>query len=134
MVARRAYHFYATSAGIHRVRQQLQSKFNSAASQAVSADELVSEDEWGSNQQNDLIVRIPGTPSASVRTRGDRILDEIPPRELAALMGSILTETPFDAEPLFRRVLQAYDIGKLTTKARGILEFAYTICLQQTDS
>ena len=131
VIARRAYRIYANAAGIRRVRQQLRATFDKALDQALSAGHLFAENEWDSSDQQDHVVRPPGTPAISARMRGNRTLDEIPPREIAALMGAILAKSPLDEEPLFRSVLQAYELGRLTTKAQNILEFAHNICLQQ---
>ena len=131
MIARRAYNLYAAASGIRRVRQALQSRFNDALSRAVSTGALVAEDEWGSNQEQDLIVRIPGTAATWVRTRGDRDLDEIPPREIATLMDAILAKSPLDKDALLRTVLGSYGQNRLTTKAHNILEFARKTYLQR---
>ena len=129
--ARRAYHIYANAAGIRRVSQQLRDTFDEALYLALSLGHLFAENEWDSSDQQDYVVRPPGTPTISARLRGSRVLDEIPPREIAALMGAILAKSPLDEEPLFRRVLQVYELGRLTAKAQQILKFAHGICLQQ---
>ena len=49
-------------------------------------------------------------------------------------MGLILAKSPVSEEPLFRKVLQVYAIGRLTAKAQDILTFARRICLEQAES
>jgi very-short-patch-repair endonuclease len=134
IIARRAYTIYANSAGLHRVGGQLRAVFDKAVNQALSAGHLLAEDESGSGNQQDHVIRTTGAPGISVRMRGSRTLDQIPPREIAALMGLILAKSPVSEEPLYRKVLQVYAIGRLTAKAQDILTFARRICLEQAES
>ena len=131
VIARRAYRIYANAAGIRRVREQLRATFDKAIYQAISTGQLSAENEWDSSDQQDYVVRPTGTQAVSARMRGSRVLDEIPPSEIADLMGAILAKSPLDEEPLFRNVLQVYGLGKLTAKARNILKFAHRICLRE---
>lgn len=131
IIARRAYRIYANAAGIRRVRQQLQATFDKALYQALSAGHLIAENEWDSSDQQDCVVRPAGTPAISPRMRGSRALDEIPPGEIAALMGAILAKSPLDKEPLFRSVLQVYGLSRLTENVQNILNFAHGIRLRQ---
>ena len=128
IIARRAYRIYANAAGI---RRQLRATFDKALNPALSAGQLFAENEWESGDQQDNVVRPPGTPAISSRMRGNRALDEIPPWEIAALMGSILSRSSLDEEPLFRSVLQVYELGRLTEKAQNVLKVAHRICLRQ---
>ena len=65
--------------------------------------------------------------------RGNRDLYQIPPREIAALMGLFLAKSPLDEESLFREVLQSYEIGRLTAKAQNILVIAHRIRIEQSE-
>ena len=49
-------------------------------------------------------------------------------------MGLILDELPVSEEILFRKVLEAYAIGRLTAKAQKILTFAHRVRLEQAES
>ena len=131
IIARRAYRIYANAAGIRRVRRQLRATFDKALNQALLAGHIFAENEWESGDQQNNVVRPPGTPAISTRMRGNRALDEIPPWEIAALMGSILSISSLDEEPLFRSVLQVYKLGRLTEKAQNILKVAHRNCLRQ---
>ena len=135
MLCRRAYHLYAEAVGIQRVGRSIQSLFNRAVYQAVRSGRLEQHNECGKRGQVDKTIRLAGTPSVSLRTRGDRMLHEIPPSEIAMLMEKLLSKTPdLDKESLFRAVLACYNLVRLTQSAQKTLEIAHAFYKKAGDS
>ncbi|MBI2303740.1 MAG: AAA family ATPase [Chloroflexi bacterium] len=119
MPCHRAYHIYAKAAGIHKVGRQIRDLFNRAISQAVGYKLLEEAHEYGTNDQMNKVVRKYGTSPVVPRLRSDRQLDEIPPSELAAVMNWLLQQKPgFDDEELLRRILDIYEVERLTSGIR----------------
>ena len=128
IVCHRLYSIYVNACGIQRVGKQLRSLFNKATSKAVRDGLLKEENEHAIADQMHKIVRLPECPPILVRTRGDRTIEEVPPREIAALMQTLGNTDPdllSDTEGLFRAVLDTYGLVRMTTNTRSILQKAY---------
>jgi len=83
---------------------------------------LVQQHEGRRGGQSNQIVRLPGRPPFVSRTRGPRALDEIPPREVAAVREILRKQEPtMSADELARRLAAVYGVGRLTTKIRSLL-------------
>ena len=79
VVAKRAYDVYLRSCGIKRMGRELRRMMDRALAQLVRRQLVVCEDELGTGDLLDSVVRIAGTPPVRLRRRGPRNLDEIPP-------------------------------------------------------
>ncbi len=126
-----AYQIYAQYADIGRLSKPMRRALNRAAAAAVRAGLIEQENEYQTKDQINRIVRIAGSPKVVMRPRGDRTLYDIPPSEIAALMWNITGKSKvvghYSREIIFRRVLEGYDLIRLTEKAKGVLEVAYQI-------
>lgn len=119
VVARRAYDIYLRGSGVHRMGGELKRMMDNALQLAVTAGRIVQEDEAGTGDPVDAVVRLAGCKAISVRERGPRVLEEIPPSELQfvarRLATAIGTEPGSDAH--LRAVLDFFDLKRLTVQA-----------------
>ena len=121
VVLERAFHLYAGAAEIRRVGNQLRGLFLSAAEYALSSGRI--EEERGQRKLSlDSVVLCAGSPPVVLRKRGPRSFEEIPMTEVAEAMRLILNTHPsLDFEDLCRRVLDFYDLRRLTSNVRRSL-------------
>lgn len=133
VVAKRACDVYLRSCGIKRMGRELRKMMERALAQLVRRQVVVSEDELGTGDLLDSVVRIAGTPPVRLRRRGPRSLDEIPPSEVqlaARRLADIHGFSPGSDEHL-RAILGFFDLVRLTTQAGARLldildrEFSY---------
>jgi len=128
MYCHRAYHIYAHACGIHKVGRSIRSTFNRAINRGVTIGKLLIDKQHGSSAADgylNCVVRVPDAPEMKLRPCGGRTLEEIPLNEIAALMDLIAKQFSIhEKEQLFRKVLDSYEITRLTSKARSILETA----------
>lgn len=135
VTCQRVYSIYANACGIQRVGKQLRSLFNKAISKAIRDGLLKEINEHRITDQLHKVVRIPECPPVVIRTRGDRTIEEIPPYELAAFMQEIVKSLPElrdNTEELFRAVLDAYGLVRMTTNTKGVLQKALSIMLNNS--
>ncbi len=122
VVLHRVFRLYATAAGIHRVRSPLRKRFLSASEIVLTSGRIEKE---GSRQKLDAdsVVWPAGARPVVLRKRDPRNFEEIPPSEVAELMQSIfITRPKIQREELYRRVLDFYDLKRLTSKVRDSLD------------
>jgi very-short-patch-repair endonuclease len=126
-----AYELYRRASGLGRISRPMRKVFNRAISSAVKTGHLIQEQEYASNDSADLIVRVANTPRVRLRERGERILEQIPPSEIAALMDELTKKSKavgrLSREVIFRMTLDEYGLIRLTKKAEEILSTAYEI-------
>jgi len=123
----RAYRIYATAVGVHRIGRQIRHVFNRAVGHAVREGILEQSNEMGLAGQMNAVVRTYGTPRIVPRERGDRVLEEIPPSEIATVMLALEKSNlgpQHNEETLFRLTLQVYGLIRLTESARTHLKRA----------
>ena len=84
MPCRAAYQRYLDVVRLDGVPKQVISVLNRATYFAVQQRLLIDRDEWGTLGQRDRIVRLADDPPLIARERGDRLLQDIPPSEVAA--------------------------------------------------
>ncbi len=122
VICRRAYALYNRAAGNSRLGRQIVHVMNRAIYRAVRLGRLAQNDEQRRGGQINQIVRIAGGAAVSVRERGPRTLEEVPPLEIAAARDLILRSHPsLDEDQLVRRLAGVYRIGRITTQIRKLL-------------
>jgi hypothetical protein len=97
---------------------------------AIARGRIEITDEYGNSKLRDNIARIAGTDSVSLRPRGARNIEDIPPSELAEAMRVLETKGDLlgqDEEEFFHKTLDFFDLKRLTKKTREILMVALTI-------
>ena len=68
------------------------------------------------------VVRITGAPELSVRERGPRSLEDIPPLEIAAVRERLRQQEPdLGEDQMVRRLAAVYGIVRKTTQVRKML-------------
>ncbi len=119
IIVNRVFQLYARAAGYRRVGKQIRSALNKALWAAIKKGVVQSRDETGSKGLRDRTLWKPNTPSIVVRQRGQRRFEEIPDSEIAAFLDQASKEAPADSEEeIFRRVLDSYEIKRMTQNIR----------------
>lgn len=118
VVAKRAYDIYLRSCGIKRMGHDLKSSMNKALSHAVRQGFVICEDEAGKSGILFSVVRVKGSPPISLRSRGPRSFEEIPPSELQVVARYLLERHGFPggSDEHLRAVLECFDLKRLTTQ------------------
>ncbi len=121
----RLFRRYANAAGIQRVGRQVKNALNQVLYTLRKERRVLESKELGGSGQKDLIIRLPNQPCVRLRDRGNRLLEEIPPSEIGALIADLKqVDRWLGREELFRRVLSTYGLSRLTNSARKHLEIA----------
>ncbi|MEQ1897626.1 MAG: AAA domain-containing protein [Vicinamibacterales bacterium] len=118
VVAKRAYDIYLRGCGIKRMSHELKSTMNKALAHAIREQLLVSANEAGERGLLFSVVRVTGSPSIKLRTRGARSFEEIPPSELQVVARYLLDRhgVPSGSDEHLRAVLECFDLKRLTTQ------------------
>ncbi len=122
VVTDRVYELYVRASGGHRVTKPVRDAMDKATNAAVKKGllEQIRDNVAGRTVRT---LYLPGTPPVILRRRGDRELDHIPPTEVAALAGHILTEDPQISDiELMRVLLTAFERVRLTSNAGAFLD------------
>ncbi len=133
MLAKRAYDAYLRGCGIHRMGGDLKRRMNRALQHAIRQGLVFAEDEGDGAELVDSIVRSPNAPPVSVRERGPRSFDEVPPSELQLVARQLLVdrngEFESGSEAHLKAVLGVFNLKRLTTpvgvKLLDVLERRY---------
>lgn len=119
----RLYRVFVKRAGKSKVGRQVRSTLNKALWKAIRDGSVDERDEAVRDGMKERVVRIAGSSPIVVRGRGNRDFHEIPPSEVATVMTQILQQNAeFDTETLYRRVLDFYEIRRMTVKIKKRLE------------
>ncbi len=126
IIGRRLYHLYVQSSDGSRVGSAIRRTLNSAVHRMVKDGELVADDPLDEGGQMPKTYRLPDQPAIVLRELGDRSIHEVPPLELAARIRAL--RQPGDrGDDTFRRVLDAYDLTRLSAATRQTLERAASL-------
>lgn len=118
VVAKRVFDIYLRGCGIRRMGHELKSTMNKALSHAIREGILVSENEVNETDLVYSVVRTTGTPPIKLRTRGERLFEEIPPSELQVTANFLAQRHGFvsGSDEHLRTVLEIFDLKRLTTQ------------------
>ncbi len=79
------------------------------------------------------VLYVAGKQAVKVRTRGERLLDEIPFTELAAVAENVLAQRPERTLRLFARaVMAAYNIRRITNNVAAMMDRAIGVASTRT--
>lgn len=123
VIAKRVYDTYLTGCGIKRLGHELKSTMNKALSHAIRQGKVASVDETAKGGMIFSVVRVNGTPSVKLRSRGPRSFEEIPPSELQ-MVAKYLEQRHGMArgsDEHLRAVLECFDLKRLTTQVETTL-------------
>lgn len=125
---------YAKAAGRQRVGKEIARVLNDAIRLAVRRGQLVEDNPENHKLMERRTYLVPGQSAARVRTLGPRMIDQVPPRELAALLRDTADRVGWnDTERLFRAALRRIGLHRLTTKAVNALQPALALARQALD-
>lgn len=122
VVTDRVYELYVRASGGRRVTKPVRDALDKATDTALRNGQLkqIRDNLAGRTVRT---VYLPDTPPVIVRQRGDRELEHIPPTEVAAVAGHILTEDPQISDTELARVLlTAFERVRLTSNAAEFLD------------
>lgn len=112
----RLHQAHVKAAGGQRVGRQIAHVLNAAISTAKRRGLLVEDNPLSDSGVKPMTYRLPTQPASILRELGPRALDQVPPRELAALMREVAATVGWaDEELLFRGVLDRYGLRRLTS-------------------
>jgi len=117
IVDNQAFKIYARAAGIQRLRRPVKEKLNKALEKANRDGLIERRKECGL-----VVIWRDGAPDVLVRARGNRILQEVPPSEIAVHIREILVEQPLlsDGE-IVDGLRERLSIGRVTKGTRSFL-------------
>ena len=130
LFVRRLFQLYLKAAGIGRLGNRLRNILMRALQKAIKSNIFVENNELGVEDKLKRVVRLHNTPKVSLRTRGNRTLEEIPILEIAALIDIFIKQGTVNMEKkedLFRTVLDHYGFQRMTQKAHQILHMSLKI-------
>lgn len=109
----RAQTAYVSASGGHRVGHVIADELDAALARLVRSGRLVTDDSHNGRIRN-RTFRLPAQESVIPRELGPRDLDEVPPRELAAVLREAARRVGWRDEPLLREALRMLGRSRLT--------------------
>ncbi len=125
VIAKRACDIYLRSVGIKRMGHEIKATMEQAILAAIKADQIDSLNEANDDDLMSHTMRAKGTEPLVIRTRGDRLFEEITPSEIQFVSRYLSKTRGFSvgSDEHLRAVLEFFDLKRLTTQvASGILE------------
>ena len=123
----RVAQIYLRGCGKRHLEHVLRKKISAGVRTAIDEGLLLGEDEWNEEDTLRLVLRTPQQPRVIPRSRGERVIAEIPPSEIRFVADEIRSRSPEmipGSETHFRRILTHYDLTRLTTSTEAILQRA----------
>ncbi len=126
ITAERAFRLYVRGSGSTRVTKLARNKLAITLNRLLDQKQVeIDQLSTGPDDDNQRILRTPGSSPVSVREIGNRDLYEVPLNEVGALMAQRLRKYPGAShDQLMRFVLDTYGWKRLTDKARLYLTAA----------
>jgi hypothetical protein len=125
VVGERLLQAYVQASGGSRVGRQIAHVLNSAVTTAQRRGLLVVDNPLTDQGVKHLTFRLETQPPYVPRELGPRTLDQVPPRELDAVLNSVVDRHGSDSEEMtFRIVLDQYGLRRLTTNVTELLQRA----------
>ena len=122
---------YAKAAGRKRVGKEIARVLNDAIRLVVRRGQLVEENPEGQKPVANRTYLLPGQSVARPRALGRRLIDQVPPGELAALLRDTADRVGWDdTDVLFRAAISRIGLHRLTAKAVNALQPALALARQ----
>lgn len=123
MLAKRAYDIYLRGCGINKLGREIQRSMNRALQDLIEEGYVFLEDESDKGGLVYSIVRSAGTPPVTVRNRGSRAFEGIPPSELHLVALRLSEDCKFEPKDdvHLRAILELFDLKRLTPQVRTTL-------------
>jgi very-short-patch-repair endonuclease len=122
----RAFRVYLAHCGIKKMGRNVRGDLEKGLTYALSSKQIEQTKEALTDDLLQMVLRIPGTGKDSLRKRGDRNLDEIPPSEIR-LAGEYATLDDLFVEGSdehCKRILEIFDTKRLTVNTKALIEEA----------
>jgi hypothetical protein len=128
VVALRIYRYLARAAGKNHAGRAMQDQVDRAISAGVRRRILQMVSPYKGCSAGERIVAVAGSPLVTLRSRGDRELDEVPLTELARAAEQIVADKPdATSQEISRAVMAMYDAKRLTDHVAGLMKRAIQI-------
>ncbi|WP_253843241.1 AAA domain-containing protein [Mycobacterium colombiense] len=128
MLGSRLHQVYVRSAGGLRVGKEIARVLNRAITTAERRGLISSDNPLNESGIKPRTFRTPTQPKVSPRELGPRILETVPPAELAHHLADLAaSDGSMSEEELFRAVLDLLGLKRLTDNARAVLSSAMTL-------
>jgi very-short-patch-repair endonuclease len=120
MLTKRAYDIYLRGCGIKRMGRELKSEMNKALQYALRQNRVILTDELSTKGFIHAFVRAEGSPQLSLRERGPRTFEEIPPSEVLAASYLATQKGLFqkESDEHLHAILEIFDLKRLTTATK----------------
>jgi very-short-patch-repair endonuclease len=119
VLGNRLHTAYVRASGAIRVTKPIASELNKAIAQAVREGRLVEDNPLGESGVRPRTYRLPTQPDVRARHLGPRSFEEVPPRELAALLNYVAEgDRNTGEEALQRAVLELLGLKRLTDNVK----------------
>jgi very-short-patch-repair endonuclease len=138
IVLARLIRLYARAAGFDRVGRLIREALQHAVKVAAKKGILAVSEPRGEDPELRVVYMPEGDPVVP-RTRGERDFEEIPLSEVAALMKMLepgVSAAPFgeECDRLYRRVLERYELTRMTSGVKSALGEALDIAIADCES
>lgn len=122
----RAFRVYLAHCGIKKMGRNVKGDLKKGLTFAVSKNLIEKTKESISNDLLQMVLRIPGSSKDTLRQRGDRNLDEIPPSEFRLASKYAMLEDLYieGSDEHYKRILEIFDTKRLTVKAKALINEA----------
>ena len=128
VLGERLHQAHVRASGGQRVGRQIAHALNSALLRAKNQGLLIEDDPLSESGVKPKTFRLPSQPQYIVRTLGPRILEQVPPLELAEVLAAVGGQRGWlDEELVFRGVLERYGIRRFTPNAASHLRRIRTL-------
>lgn len=119
---------YVRASGAIRVTKLVAGELNKAIAQAVRQGRLVEDNPLGKSGVKPRTYRLPDQPEVSVRHLGPRSFEEVPPSELATLLGYVIErDGNMGEEASQRAVLELLGLKRLTDNVKSRFTEIWTL-------
>jgi very-short-patch-repair endonuclease len=120
MLAKRAYDIYLRGCGIRRLGGELRTTLNKGLAKAIRDGRVVSENEPGASGLIHSTVWLQGAQPVTLRLRGPRAFEEIPPGELKTAATHVFRpgRMTWNGDEHHRAILELFELKRMTTNVR----------------
>ena len=135
IIAKRACDIYLRSVGVRRMGHEIKSTMTQALGLAIEVKEVDSINETDSDDLMDHTFRPFGSEMLIVRTRGDRLFEEITPSEIQFIAKYIAKKRKLNtgSEDHLRVLLDFFELKRLTTQVSSSIFSILKRDLQHVD-
>jgi hypothetical protein len=129
VLGERLHTAYVRASGGQRVGKAIAAELNKVITQAVRQGRLIADNPLGEVGVKPRTYRLPSQPTVRMRNLGPRSFEEIPPRELVALLDHVAERVgDGDEEALYRAVLELLGLKRFTPNVKKRFITVHALC------